>query len=249
MANNLSSILKRRKTIKTTQKITNAMKLVSISKLQMYKVLYSNYLNILSVVDQIDSENIHDEREKLYVVFFPDMGLVSNFTKRLKQFIKHNQLTPLYVIGSKGIELFKHDGFNVINEPINSEHLDINRLIEISEVYGELYNICVVTPEFTDNDLVFKVISTQKVLKKKYDLLHEPHYETSNRAYQATLTKVQLVKAYYLSKISEYTMRHIAMEKATESANDMLQDLKLQYNRLRQESITAEILDLTPEEY
>ena len=36
----------------------------------------------------------------------------------------------------------------------------------------------------------------------------------------------------------------VAMEQATENANELLRDLKLQYNRERQAAITNEILEI-----
>jgi len=36
-----------------------------------------------------------------------------------------------------------------------------------------------------------------------------------------------------------------AMQNATDNANDVISELKLEYNKLRQEKITNEILDIT----
>ncbi len=43
---------------------------------------------------------------------------------------------------------------------------------------------------------------------------------------------------------SEHGARMTAMEKATENANDLLKELKLSYNKARQEAITNEILEI-----
>ena len=43
---------------------------------------------------------------------------------------------------------------------------------------------------------------------------------------------------------SEHGARMVAMEQATENANELLRDLKLQYNRERQAAITNEILEI-----
>ena len=42
----------------------------------------------------------------------------------------------------------------------------------------------------------------------------------------------------------EHGARMVAMEQATENANELLRDLKLQYNRERQAAITNEILEI-----
>ena len=43
---------------------------------------------------------------------------------------------------------------------------------------------------------------------------------------------------------SEHGARMTAMDKATENAQELLKELKLSYNKARQEAITAEILEI-----
>ena len=56
--------------------------------------------------------------------------------------------------------------------------------------------------------------------------------------------KVQLFKAILDSNAAEHGARMTAMHKATDNAEDLLKDLKLTYNKLRQASITNEILEI-----
>ena len=44
---------------------------------------------------------------------------------------------------------------------------------------------------------------------------------------------------------SEQSARMVAMRSATDNADDMIQDLTLIYNKVRQEMITNELLDIT----
>lgn len=46
------------------------------------------------------------------------------------------------------------------------------------------------------------------------------------------------------AKASEHSARMVAMKNASENATDIISDLELEYNRSRQASITAEILDI-----
>jgi F-type H+-transporting ATPase subunit gamma len=43
---------------------------------------------------------------------------------------------------------------------------------------------------------------------------------------------------------AEHAARTVAMQMATDNAEELLQALKLEYNKSRQQKITAEILDL-----
>ena len=59
--------------------------------------------------------------------------------------------------------------------------------------------------------------------------------------------KVLLMKMYTVlldSNASEHAARTMAMQLATDNANELLQDLTLQYNKTRQQAITNELLDI-----
>ncbi len=57
--------------------------------------------------------------------------------------------------------------------------------------------------------------------------------------------EMQVYHAILESIASEQSARMVAMRNATDNANDMVQDLTLVYNKVRQESITTELLDIT----
>lgn len=46
------------------------------------------------------------------------------------------------------------------------------------------------------------------------------------------------------SHASEHGARMTAMDKATENAEELLKDLRINYNKARQEAITGEILEI-----
>jgi F0F1-type ATP synthase, gamma subunit len=59
--------------------------------------------------------------------------------------------------------------------------------------------------------------------------------------------KVMLIKMYTVlldSNASEHAARTMAMQLATDNANELLQELTLQYNKTRQQAITNELLDI-----
>jgi len=56
--------------------------------------------------------------------------------------------------------------------------------------------------------------------------------------------KMQLFKAVLDSNASEHGARMTAMDKATDNANELLRNLKIEYNRSRQAAITNEILEI-----
>jgi F-type H+-transporting ATPase subunit gamma len=56
--------------------------------------------------------------------------------------------------------------------------------------------------------------------------------------------RVQFYKALLESNASEHGARMTAMDQATDNAGELLNDLKLIYNRTRQAAITTEILEI-----
>ena len=55
---------------------------------------------------------------------------------------------------------------------------------------------------------------------------------------------LKLYTALLDSLASEHAARVIAMQVATDNADELLHDLTLQYNKTRQQAITAELLDI-----
>ncbi len=55
---------------------------------------------------------------------------------------------------------------------------------------------------------------------------------------------VQVYSALLETSTSEHAARMTAMDNATKACNDMLENLTLAYNKARQASITAELMDI-----
>ncbi|MGI6046948.1 MAG: F0F1 ATP synthase subunit gamma [Petrimonas sp.] len=78
----------------------------------------------------------------------------------------------------------------------------------------------------------------------EFDYIVEPDPQTiMNQLIPKTL-KLKLYTAHADSVSSEHAARTIAMQTATDNADDLLDELTLQYNKLRQQSITNELLDI-----
>ena len=57
-------------------------------------------------------------------------------------------------------------------------------------------------------------------------------------------TELQLYQALLESQASEHSARMVAMRNASDNATQLIGDLTLVYNKVRQAAITAEILDI-----
>jgi F-type H+-transporting ATPase subunit gamma len=78
----------------------------------------------------------------------------------------------------------------------------------------------------------------------KADFIFEPNKEDLLEFLIPTILKTQLHKTILDSNASEQGARMTAMENATENAEDLLKELKINYNKARQEAITAEISEI-----
>ena len=57
--------------------------------------------------------------------------------------------------------------------------------------------------------------------------------------------KYQLYQMVLEARASEHSARMVAMKNATENAKEMIEELTLQYNKVRQAAITSELLEIT----
>lgn len=78
----------------------------------------------------------------------------------------------------------------------------------------------------------------------KADYIFEPDMESLLNVLVPSILQTTFQKYLLDTHASEHGARMTAMDKATENANEMLKDLKLMYNKARQESITGEILEI-----
>lgn len=72
----------------------------------------------------------------------------------------------------------------------------------------------------------------------------EPSAETILSAVLPGLVEVQVYQAILESLASEHSARMVAMKSATDAAGDMLQELRLSFNKARQAAITQEISEI-----
>ena len=72
----------------------------------------------------------------------------------------------------------------------------------------------------------------------------EPDMETVLRALIPKLAHLMLYTALLDSNASEHAARMVAMQTATDNADELLRELNLQYNKSRQQAITNELLDI-----
>lgn len=84
----------------------------------------------------------------------------------------------------------------------------------------------------------------QEARHRNVDYIYEPDPEQLLRALLPRYVEIQLYQALLESKASEHSARMIAMRNATDAANEIVDDLSLTANKVRQATITREMLEI-----
>jgi F-type H+-transporting ATPase subunit gamma len=88
------------------------------------------------------------------------------------------------------------------------------------------------------------IIPEESEVKMAADYIFEPDVATVLDQALAGFTEVQILQALYEAIASEHSARMVAMRNATDAAEELMADLTLTYNKVRQQSITMALLDI-----
>lgn len=283
---NLKEVRERIGSVKNTQQITKAMKLVAASKLKKatdritvmrpYSDKLFNILeNILANVD-VESLDLNFSKERpvnkiLILLITSDKGLCggfnANINKKARTLIeseyKHlkadNRIT-IATIGKKGRDFFRsYEGVKVDAEYMSLfADLTFENASKAAEyamdgfIDGKFDRVHVVYAQFvnaaTQNFTAEQFLPIEQFDAKEgemnADFIFEPNKETLVKELVPKILKTQFFRFLLDNNASEHGARMVAMDQATENANELLNELKLIYNRERQAAITKEILEI-----
>ena len=120
--------------------------------------------------------------------------------------------------------------------------MHIKKLANTIIIYNEFVNAAV---QNVNVEQMMPVVSNDvEESSVASDYIYEPSKEFIVDELIPKSIKLQLFKALLDSHASEHGARMTAMHKATDNASEMINDLKLVYNKARQASITNEILEI-----
>lgn len=285
---NIREIQDRIKSINDTKKITNAMYLISSSKLKKAKNALSNtepyffalQSSIAKILEHTDSELVkqkyfedgmqksEEERKRAYIVVTADKGLAGaynhNVIKIAEKEIEKHPNSKLYIIGQVGMHYFEHRNVEfshvfkyTIQNPTLSRARSIaetlltrylkNKVDEVYIIYTKMIN------SMNSEAEMLKLLPLEKGDFKSDDLLEiderteyeflpssDAVFDTIVPNWLSGLVYGTLVEAY----CSEQNARMMAMQASTDNANEMLRELNVIYNRVRQAAITQEITEV-----
>lgn len=165
-------------------------------------------------------------------------------------------------IGKKGFEFFKKkysdcpmiEDYVEVFDDLSFENIAvISQLLmdgfsagdydAISVSYGRFKNAAMQFSE-TEQWLPVPKMETEGDSSTAVDYTFEPDMQSLLEELVPNILQTTFQKYLLDTHASEHGARMTAMDKATENAQDLLKELKLSYNKARQEAITAEILEI-----
>ena len=273
MAQEVARIKKRIKSVSSSYKITSAMKLVSTVKLKKWKNKMLANKDYTSEIDKIaftvfsnveksnspyfqTRQNIN---KNLYIVLSSSLGLCGAYNNNIFRLadakIKEND--DAIILGNKAISHYKDGAFTHIEtfkeySNINDEKI-INQIIEyikteyIKGTYQEIHLIYTSYKNslvFHPVDFTLLPLELEGNTKDGYPPLMEPNQEALIETLVPFYLKSSVYAKFLESEVCEQAARSNAMENATKNAEELLDNLKIEFNKARQGAITQEITEI-----
>ena len=270
----LDSTKKRISSVKTTSKITNAMKLVASSKIAKQKAVYlkikdyyEEYYDIVGKIVSLSPEfaKTSENQKTLYIVITSTLGLCGGYNSSVAKACLAEMKEDDFVLqlGTKGREYFKNNLRNdqIIKFDINVANVDYEKCAIIASyvldlftnqkkfdciklVYTKFVNAITFVPTIISLIPFDKKITDAKQSLNENNFDFEPKKEIIIKEILHNYLSSIIYGSMIESSISESASRRNAMDTATNNANDLILNLQLLYNRMRQAKITNEITEI-----
>ena len=272
MSQEITKIKTRIRSVGNALKVTSAMKLVSTVKLKKWKNKMLSYKEYSSAVDEVSDTvlrfakkaktpfNIpNDSNKNLYIVISSTLGLCGSYNSNIFRVadVALKAEDDAIILGGKGLAHYEHGEFTKVegfNENANSQnpkfmnHLTsfiINEYFkgsyrEIHLIYSEYKNSLVFQPK----DFLVLPLGSQQIDDTEFAPILEPSPQELVDTIIPIYIKTVLNSKILESEVCEQAARSNAMENATDNAQEILDELQIQFNKARQGAITQEITEI-----
>jgi len=276
----LIDLRRRIRSVKNTQQITKAMKVVSAAKLRRAQdrviaarpyaqIIQRMLVNVAQAAseqnqdEEIDLLARRPEKRILLLVITADRGLAgafnSNVIRSAQKFIVEHREAEIHLelIGRKGREFFKRRHSKIAGEyttlfqkavryedalEISGKVIELFRKAEVDSVYVVVNNF----KSMMASQLVSARLLPLELPEKQaqIDYIYEQPPAELLAALLPRYIESQIYRAMLESDAAQHAARMTAMEAASSNATDVISSLTLRMNRVRQASITREIIEI-----
>jgi len=204
------------------------------------------------------------EVRNVQIVFVtPDRGLCgglnANLNRFLLQFVRDQSANiSVVAVGKRGRDFstrsrlnIKADYIEIGDTPTAGDIADVPKTVIKGYESGEVDEVYICYSQFISTTVqkpaMVKILPVEPVEldgSANLDYIYEPNAVSVLQALVPKFVEMQIFQGILESIGSEQSARMVAMSSATDSANEMIQDLTLLMNKVRQASITTELLDI-----
>jgi len=247
--------------------IMNAMKNMALLEIRKLDVFLSTQQRVVASIETTSQDFLSfyahlqtspNDVQQLWIVIGSERGFCGEFNKALYQFIKNHEQQDnrfLVVVGNQLHAKFKDDPHVVahlnghsVAEEIHTTLLHLTALLDRLQIQLALEKIGGISAVYHDNE-TYKVKAKQllplALPQKESKFAYPPMLNLEPSRFLAQLTDhylyAALHEAFYTALMVENHMRLEHMEKAIHLLEKNESQLRLNYNRVRQEEIIEEI--------
>jgi F-type H+-transporting ATPase subunit gamma len=186
-------------------------------------------------------------------------GLNTNLIRNAGAFITAHPGTKMISVGRKGHDFFRRTRTEVLGSftrlgdyPSYDDVRPISLLVSQAYTSGEIDSVSIIYPRFINT--VVQRPEMQELLPatppedaevKAVEYIYEPDPQAVLDNLLPRYVEIQVYRAVLEMAASEQSARMVAMRNATDAAQEMIESLTLVRNKVRQEQITKELLDIT----
>lgn len=202
-----------------------------------------------------------------YIVVSTDRGLCGGLNinlfkaalKSMKEWSDQGVAVDIGIVGSKAASFFASVGGNVVaavrelgDEPVAADFIGAVKVMLDAFEAGNIDRLYVVSNEFvntmTQKPTVAQLLPLQPIEESErtssWDYLYEPDAQELLDGLLVRYIESQVFQGVVENKACEQAARMLAMKNATENAGDIIDELKLLYNKARQAAITQELSEI-----
>ncbi len=254
---NTQDIRRRIKSIRNTAQITKAMQMVAASKMrraQQHALAgrpYAALMNrvLVSLQKRTDPTlhpllQVRELKKELVLIISTDKGLAGALNTNLfREAANFDQTKTVFVVTGKKARQFvartKREllaDFELKDSPSFVETKAVSKFCTEKFLNREVDKVSVLFTHFINTINQRSVVQTL--------LIFEPNAAGVLDVMLPYYVSYQVFQMILDARASEHSARMVAMKNATDNANQFIKDLTLEYNKMRQASITTELLEI-----
>ncbi len=276
--------------VKSTRKITNAMKMVASSKLhhaqraiesmRPYESRLASIMERFLSATEGELETAYSEKrdiKKVAIIAVSsnsslcgafNANVIKELLKVAKDYESQGISVEIYPVGkkiAKAVEkagyAFDSDNANLLDHPSYKEAAAISEKFMSRFKEGELDKVEIISQHFVNSSkqevkqTTFLPVDLQTSDNqdgssnkakggRQFDYIVEPSPASIIASLIPATLHLQVFTAILDSLAAEHAARVVAMQVATDNADELIDQLTLTYNKTRQQAITSELLDI-----